>query len=121
MTLLVQSVIVASMVDRLEDRRQLLGVELQRYFGETCLALAARWQAAIVGLARPILRELAGRLLKFEALTDETNRQLKAARAEAFDDQESAELLLDRALASLERLNEVAQAITRHLDQLPRV
>jgi len=117
----VKSAIVASMVDRLEDRRQLLGAELQRYFGETCPALAARWQAAIVGLAPPILRELAGRLQEFEAVTDETNRQLKAAQAAAFEDQESAETLLDRALASLERLNEVAEAITRHLDELPRV
>ena len=109
------------MVDRLEDKRQLLAAELQRYFGETCPALAARWEAAIIDLPSLVLRELAGRLQEFEAVTDETNRQLKAAQAAAFKDQESAETLLDRALASLERLNEVAEAITRHLDKLPRV
>ncbi len=116
-----QSAIVASMVDRLEGKRQFLAAELQRYFGETCPTLVARWQAAIVGLAPPLLRELANRLQTFEALTDETNRQLKAAQAEAFEDQESAETLLDRALASLERLNEATEAITRHLDELPWV
>jgi uncharacterized membrane protein YqiK len=108
------------MPDGIERKRQLLAAELLRYFGETCPALAARWQTAIVDLAPPILRELAGRLQEFEVITDETNRQLKAAQAAAFEDQESAEVVLDRALASLEHLNEVAEAITRHLDELPR-
>jgi uncharacterized membrane protein YqiK len=108
------------MPDGTERKRQLLAAELLRYFGETCPALAARWQTAIVDLAPPILRELTGRLQEFEVITDETNRQLKAAQAAAFEDQESAEVVLDRALASLEHLNEVAEAITRHLDELPR-
>jgi hypothetical protein len=108
------------MVDRLEIKRQLLAAELQRYFGETCPALAARWDVAIVGMAPPVLRELAGRLREFESVTDETNRQLKAAGVEAFEDEQQAEQLLGRALASLERLNEIAKAITKHLDELPR-
>ena len=82
---------------------------------------AARCEAVIIGLPPPILRELAGRLQEFEAVTDETNRQLKAAQAAAFKDEESAELVLDRALASLEHLNEVAEAITKHLDGLPKM
>jgi hypothetical protein len=106
------------MVDRLEIKRQLLAAELQRYFAETCPALTARWEAAIVGMAPPVLRELAGRLREFESVTDETNRQLKAAGVEAFEDGEQAEQLLGRALASLERLNEIAQAITKHLDEV---
>jgi hypothetical protein len=97
-----------------------MAAELLRYFGETCPALAARWQAAIVDLAPPVLRELAGRLQVLEFATDETNRLLEAAQAAAFEDQESAETLLDRALASLEHLNEIAEAIMRHLDELPK-
>lgn len=106
------------MRDVIEIKRQLLAEGLQRYFGETCPALAARWEAAIIGLAPPILRELAGRLQEFERVTDETNRQLKAAQAEASRDTQQAEHLLARALASLERLSEVAEAITKHLDEL---
>jgi hypothetical protein len=51
----------------MESKRELLAAELQRYFGETCPALAARWEAAIVGLAPPFLRELVGRLKELEA------------------------------------------------------
>jgi hypothetical protein len=109
------------MVDAGERKRELLAAEMQRYFGETCPALAARCEAVIIGLPPPILRELAGRLQEFEAVTDKTNRQLKAAQAAAFEDEESAELVLDRALASLEHLNEVAEAITKHLDGLPKM
>ena len=109
------------MVDPIERKRRLLAVELQRYFGETCPALAARCETAIIGLAPPILRELGGRLQEFEAVTDETNRQLKAAQAAAFEDKESAELVLDRALASLEHLNEVVEGITKYSDGLPKM
>jgi hypothetical protein len=118
MTAPVQSAILASMDDRLEIKRQLLASELERYFGETCPALAARWGSAIIGLAPPVLRELAGRLREFEAATDETNRQLNVAGVEALEDQEQAAQLLGRALASLERLDEFAQAIMKHLDEL---
>ena len=54
------------MPDSTENKRKLLAAELQRYFGETCPALTARWEAAIVSLVLPVLRELAGRLQAFE-------------------------------------------------------
>jgi len=41
----------------LDRKQELLEAELRRYFGETCPALVARWQAAITGLAAPFLRE----------------------------------------------------------------
>jgi hypothetical protein len=113
----VKSAIVTLMADEeaIQRKRDLLEIELQRYFGETCPTLAARWEVAIIGLAPPALRELVGRLQTFETLTEETSRQLKAA---AFEDEESAEHLLDRALASMENLTEVADAMTRRLDEL---
>jgi hypothetical protein len=101
-------------------KRNLLAAELRRYFGETCPALAARWESAIIGLAPSILRELAGRLQALEVVTDETNRELRAAQAAAIEDEVSAEQLLDRALASLEHLSEVAEAMIRSLDALPK-
>lgn len=59
-------------------------------------------------------------LREFEAATDETNLQLRAVLIELFQAEEKAERqdeeLLSRALASLERLNEIARAISKHLD-----
>jgi hypothetical protein len=108
----------SSVRDETKGRRELLAAEMHRYFGETCPALAARWHAAIVGLAPPVLRELAGRLQTFEAVTNEIDRQLKAAQIAAFENHESAEVSLDRALASIEHLSELAEAMMRRLDEL---
>jgi regulator of protease activity HflC (stomatin/prohibitin superfamily) len=91
---------------------------LQRYFGETCPTLAARWEAAIVGLTPSILRELAGRLQAFEILTNQVSAELRTALTSAAESRASSEELLDRALASLEHLNEVAAAMMRRLDEL---
>ena len=55
-----------------------------------------------------------------ETVTDETNRKLRAAQVAATEDEVSAEHLLDRALASLEHLSEVAEEMMRSLDVLPK-
>lgn len=106
------------MRDAVERKRKLLAAELQRYFGETCPALTARWETAITGLAPPVLRELADRLWAFEALTNEIDRNLSDARAATTKNEASAENLLDRALASVERLGEAADEIMQRLNQL---
>ena len=107
------------MPDRTKQKRDLLEGELQRYFGETCPALAARWQAAITGLAPPLLHELAGRLQELEAATKETNRQLRATlRPSSAKGAASTEPALDHALASLEHLEEIAGSIMQRLDKL---
>ena len=41
--------------EAIRRKRDLLEIELQRYFGQTCPALAARWEAAIVCLAPTVL------------------------------------------------------------------
>ena len=105
--------------DTTQSKRELLAAELQRYFGETCPALAARWQAAITGLTPPVLRDLARRLQELETITKETNRQLRATlRLPTAKDAVSTEPALDHALASLERLDEIAESIMRRLDEL---
>jgi hypothetical protein len=48
-------------LDKAERKREIMAAELQRYFGETCPALTARWEAAITRLAPPALRDLASR------------------------------------------------------------
>jgi galactokinase len=72
----------------------------------------------MLGLPPSILRELAGRLRELEAVTNETNRALKAADLATAEGRESTEHLLNRALASMEHLNEVAEDTTRLLDEL---
>src|SRR5258707_14349202 len=103
------------MRDEIEDKGNLLVAGMLRCFGETRPALAARWAVAIVGLAPLALRELAGRLQTLEVVANETNRELRAARAAVTEGQASAEFRLDRALASIAHHSEVAQALTRHL------
>jgi hypothetical protein len=85
--------------EAIRRKHKLLASEMLRYFLETCPALTARWQTVIVGLAPPILRELARRLQALEAVTNETNRELKASLLAAREGRQSAEHLLDRALA----------------------
>jgi hypothetical protein len=108
------------MPDSTENKRKLLAAELQRYFGERYPALTARWEAAIVGLVSPVLRELAGRLQAFETLTTQVNRELTTGLVATAESTASAEPLLDRALASLEHLNEAAEAIMGRLDELQK-
>ena len=106
------------MHDGIDGKRNLLAEEMLRYFGETCPALAARCEIAIVGLPPLARREAAGRLQTLGAITNETNRELAAARVAVTKRQAPAELLFDRALASIEHLSEVAQAMTRWMDEL---
>ena len=102
----------------IDGKRNLLAEEMLRYFGETCPALAARCEIAIVGLPPLVRREVAGRLQTLEAVTNETNRELTAARVAVARGQAPAELLLDRALASIEHLSEIAQTMTRWMDEM---
>ncbi len=106
------------MHDGIDGKRNLLVEEMLRYFGETCPALAARCEVAIVGLPPLARREVAGRLQTLGAVTNETNRELTAARVAVARGQAPTELLLDRALASIEHLSEVAQAIKLWMDEL---
>jgi len=95
-----------------------LEAELRHYFGETCPALVARWQAAIAGLAAPFLREVVGQLRELDSVTQEIDRQLRVALRPVAKG-ESTEPVIGRALAALEYLNEIAESMIRRLDELP--
>jgi hypothetical protein len=107
------------MVDEETIRRKhdLLAAEMHHYFWDTCPELAARWKEAMLGLSPPVLRELAGRLQELEDVTNQTNRELRAVH-EATEEDHAGEQLLERALASLEHLGEVAETMTRRLGEL---
>jgi hypothetical protein len=72
----------------------------------------------VLGLPPSVLRELAGGLQELEAVTNETNRELKAACLATAEGRESAEHLLNRALALMDHLSEVAEDMTRRPDEL---
>jgi|HubBroStandDraft_6_1064221.scaffolds.fasta_scaffold764271_1 hypothetical protein len=106
------------MQDWTEGQRSLLAEEMLRYFGETCPALAASCDVAIGHLSRHARREIAGHLQTLRAVTNETNRELAAARVAATGDHASSELLFGHALASIEHLSEIAQTVAQRIDEL---
>jgi hypothetical protein len=87
-------------------------------FWHTCPALTERWRQAIFTLPPSVLQELAIEVQHLEAVTKLTNQELHAARLGAIADGDLVEVLLDRALASMELLNEAADTMTRLLDEL---
>ena len=91
---------------------------VERYFWSDAPEATAKWNLAILGVQPSLLRELTGRLQDFERITNLVNRELKAAYGSAAAKGESAESVLDRALASLERLTEVADDLNRRVDEL---
>jgi hypothetical protein len=91
---------------------------MRRYFGETCPALASRCTVASVDLPLFARRKVVERLQLFIAITNETGRVLSAARIGAKGEHSTEKLPCDQALASLEHLKEVAEALTRWMDEL---
>ena len=95
--------------EAIRRKNDLLAAEMHHYFWDICPELVARWKEAMLGLPAAVLRELAGRLQELEDFTDQTNLELRAAHDATSEDRGDFEELLDRALASLEHLGEVAE------------
>jgi len=108
------------MSNELERKQGLLAEELFRYFGETCPALAARWELALRGLRADKLCELRERLDQLDEVTNAANRQIRASLRPVLEKDASVETSLDQALASLERVQEMAATMIRHLDQISK-
>ena len=104
--------------EAIRRKHDLLATAMHYYFWHTGAELTARWKAAMLGLPPSLLRELAGRLQQLDAATIETNRELKAAGLATAEGRESAEHLLNGALASMDHLTEIAEDMTRRLDEL---
>jgi hypothetical protein len=104
--------------DAIQRKRDRLATETNDYFWHTCPALTERWRQAMFTVPPSVLQELAIEVQHLEAVTKLTNQELHAARLGAIADGDLVEVLLDRALASTELLNEAADTMTRLLDEL---
>ena len=67
-----------------------------------------------------VLRGLAVELRELETVTNQTDLELATTHRAVTEAQESAKSLLDRALASMEHLSEIAEAMTQRLDEMLR-
>jgi hypothetical protein len=105
------------MQHRIESKRHLLTNEMLLYIGETCPALAERCEIAIVELPPRDRREAAKCLQTLCSVSNETNRELAAARLAASKGHATIQLL-DRALASIEHLRKITQTVTQRIDEL---
>jgi hypothetical protein len=115
------SIIDRRLRDAIESKLKLLTSATEEYFWHAGADLAARWKDAQAKLRRPVLRPLTVILQQFEAVADDTNQEIRTAQAAVIDGKASAEFLLDRALASIERLNLAALAIIRRLNESLKV
>ena len=97
--------------DAIQRKRERLAAETYEYFP----ALTERWRQAMFTLPPSVLQDLSAEIKNLEAVTKWTNQQLHAALGAGGEPPED---LLDRALASIERLNEVAHMMMRLLGEL---
>jgi hypothetical protein len=104
--------------EAIRRNRELLAAEMYAYFWHTNKELTARWTEAMLRMSPAVLRDLAVELRELETVTNQTNLELEAAHRAAAEGREPAESLLDRALASMEHLNEIAEEMTRRLDEM---
>jgi acyl-CoA reductase-like NAD-dependent aldehyde dehydrogenase len=104
------------MQHRIESKRHLLTKEMLLYIGETCPALAERCET-IVELPPRDRREAAKWLQTLCSVSNETNRELAAARLAASKGHATINLL-DRALASIEHLRRIAETVRQRIDEL---
>jgi hypothetical protein len=103
----------------IERKRERLAAEMHEYFWNICLGLTEQWKQAMFTLPPSVLRDLAVEIQHLEAVTNAANQQLNAAaHPGAVGGGEPVEGLLDRALASMERLSEAAETMRRLLDEL---
>jgi hypothetical protein len=105
--------------DAIQRKRERLAAETHEYFWNVCPELTAQWKQAMFTLPPSVLRDLAVEIQHLEAVTNAANQQLNAAaHPGAVGGGEPVEGLLDRALASMERLSEAADTMRRLLDEL---
>jgi len=69
-------------------KERLIAGELYRYFGRVCPELTQKWEKAILKMPPSVLKELVGRLQILEAVSHQTNQELKAAHLAAVKDPE---------------------------------
>jgi hypothetical protein len=101
--------------DAILSKRERLAAETYEYFWNVCPALTERWRRAMFTLPPSVLQDLSVEMKNLEAVTNWANQQLHAALGAGGEPPED---LLDRALASMERLNEAADTMMLLLGEL---
>jgi hypothetical protein len=101
--------------DAILSKRKRLAAETYEYFWNVCPALTERWRRAMFTLPPSVLQDLSVEMKNLEAVTNWANQQLHAALGAGGEPPED---LLDRALASMERLNEAADTMMLLLGEL---
>ena len=109
------------MADTIENKREILVAMTRDYLAKTLPAITMRWKATTGSLHASMSRELTGCMQALVAITNEANRELGDAHCAASEGHMSAEPLLDHAIASLEHLNEIAEAMARRLDEVKAI
>jgi hypothetical protein len=107
----------ARRLSEIERKLKLLTANADDYFWDTDLGVEKRWTEARLKLRGSVLRALAKELLEFERLTDKMTRALRTAQLAALGRKQSAESLLESALASIEHLKLTALTLTRRMDE----
>jgi hypothetical protein len=110
------------MADEKAIRRKhdLLAIAMYYYFWHTGAELTARWTKAMLGLPPSVLRELAGRFQELEAVTNESNRELKAAGLATAEGSRIRRTPPQSRSHPVDHLSEVAEDMTRRLDELSK-
>jgi hypothetical protein len=99
-------------------KEEFLNGELLHYYTETCPILAGLWEAALRGQPPHVIRELWRRLEELDEITKAANQQIRESLQPALQAGASTEPALDQALASFERVQELADSIIQHLAEL---
>jgi hypothetical protein len=104
--------------EAIRRKHERLAAETHEYFWNICPELPERWKQAVLTLPSSVLLALGVEINTLRPVTNLANQELSKARVGAMADGVPIEYLLDRALASMELLNEAADTMTRLLDEL---
>jgi hypothetical protein len=104
--------------EAIQRKRERLAIVTYEYFWKACPKLTTRWRQAMLTLSPSVLQDLAVELQGLVLVTKLANQELRKARVRGMNGDVPVEDLLDRALASMERLREAANTMTRLLDEL---
>jgi len=97
--------------EAIQLKRERLAIETHEYFWHTCPELTPRWKEAVLRLPPSVLKDLAVELRGLGVVTNRASQELSKAHVGVAAGDVPVEDLLDRALASMERLSEAADTI----------
>ena len=100
-----------------KKRRDLLVAQMSRYVGGKNPDIATRLSRALVSSRPSVLRDLIDDLQSLEELNVKANEKLRAAYTLRAGDTNAAQMM-DKLIASLKQVNDIADAIADRLRDL---